>query len=268
MSYTVTPAMLNLLRSVWEDQDSRVLGAFAALASQYRAHLLIDPVAALGSPLPGRDDLLKIIRSGTLDGASDFLTLAAREAGITPSQAETIFQTLDDYYQDYFPQLAGDMDGSMSTLVNNAITKGIQSGMGEKDLGEKVLGSVLNLGQARLRTIVRTELTNAATLSRVGVFSLAGVTLFEYQAILDDVTTKTCRCLDGYVLDPTNPLAVQLFPANHYRCRALVIPADERATPSSDKALQKAIEVRAKEFPSWGGSRLAPALSRLAGGAA
>lgn len=261
----MTPAMLKLLRAVWEEQDQRVLSGYAALAQQYRAHLLIDPVAALGSPLPGREELLSLIRSGTLSGAQDVLILAAAEAGISPPERDLIFQTIGDYYHLHLPALVDGMQGDMGAKVGNAIQKGLDSGMNERDLGTHVLGAVLPYGAARLRTIARTELTNAATLSRVGVWAQIGHRLFEYRAILDDVTTKTCRCLEGAVLDMSTPAAQALAPANHYRCRALLVPAEDGAQASPAQVLERAAAIRAREFPSWGDSRLSPAIAKLMG---
>jgi SPP1 gp7 family putative phage head morphogenesis protein len=210
------PAVIDLLRAIWSRQDADVVGKYATLAGQWRQHLLEDPTR-VHQPLPGADLLRTILHDSTKEHASDILLLACREAGISnPDPA--IFQTLDEYYRTYMPQLAGDVDGSLGLTVQKAITSGLQAGMGEKDIALGVLQHVLPLGAARLRTIARTELTNAATLSRIGVFTQAGVQHFEYSPILDDRTTKTCRCLDGYVLDMSDPLGQELSPANHFRC--------------------------------------------------
>jgi SPP1 gp7 family putative phage head morphogenesis protein len=212
----VQQQVLDLLRAVWSRQDADVVSKYAGLAEQWRQHLLEDP-SRVHQPLPFSQELQSILTGSTLEHASDIFLLACREAGVT-NPDPVVFQTLEHYYRDYMPMIAGDLDGSMSGTVQKAVSSGLQAGMGEKDIALGVLQNVLPLGAARLRTIARTELTNAATMSRVGIFSQAGIQLFEYSPILDDSTTKTCRNLNGYILDVQDPLARELLPSNHFRC--------------------------------------------------
>lgn len=63
---------------------------------------------------------------------------------------------------------------------------------------------------------------------------LGRVTGFKYVSVLDDRTTDICRAYDGVTLPASHPWWRTHFPANHWRCRAVVRPRFDQFTPTAD----------------------------------
>ncbi|WP_155300532.1 minor capsid protein [Deinococcus kurensis] len=250
---------LNVIAGIWNRAEDQVQDGFLSLAAEWRAWLMADPSRA-GQPLPHLDELQNIITTGVLNAAGSALEVTALEAGIS-SVPPGVFSLLGDYYSQYGGYVQT-LDQGMQAAVQVGLQNAANAGLSEEDTALHVLGRMLPLGAARLKTIARTELTNATTLGRVATFHAAGVRLYEYRSVLDPDTTRTCTHLDGMVLDPRSALARQLMPANHYRCRALVVPAAEDAAPATEAQLLEGIRIRREEFPGWQ-PRLGPYLEQV-----
>lgn len=252
-----------VLGALWAEQDEAFAREYRALLGRWRDYALAHPDEAITQGLPWRDPLRRLIERGVVQGAADMLSLFAAEAGLRGG-TERIMSTIADHFGRHAVQIAGDLDGSIGAAAQGAARVALEAGMGERDAAGILLRRYGSLGEHRARTIARTELTNGAALARVGAFGAVGRTVFEYRSILDDATTDTCSGLDGVVLDMLDPLARQLTPAAHFRCRALLVPAAPGTRPAGSAALRRLLAVRAAEFPGWE-SRLAPTVARLLG---
>jgi hypothetical protein len=60
------------------------------------------------------------------------------------------------------------------------------------------------------------------------------VTGFKYVSVLDEVTTPICRAYNGVTLPTGHPWWRTHFPANHWRCRAVIRPRFDKFTPTED----------------------------------
>lgn len=92
------------------------------------------------------------------------------------------------------------------------------------DQGIAVEGELLE--PHRLRTIVRTNISEAVNRGRAGLMEDPDVGDFvqfwQYSAILDERTTEYCRCMDGNIYRKED-LGI-LEPPAHYNCRSVVVP--------------------------------------------
>lgn len=95
-------------------------------------------------------------------------------------------------------------------------------------LAEALAGKSINNPQARIDTLVRTNLFEAINEARFAYFTdpaLDGfVEALEYSAILDSRTTQVCSHLDGQVHATNSEAWDGHRPPNHYNCRSLLIP--------------------------------------------
>lgn len=95
---------------------------------------------------------------------------------------------------------------------------------------EQALGEAFGVGSKAiphyLDTLVRTNLFEALSEARWAEFNDPDlgdfIVAFEYQAILDNVTTDICRECDGMVFAKDNPIWNEYRPPNHYNCRSVL----------------------------------------------
>lgn len=99
----------------------------------------------------------------------------------------------------------------------------------------------------RLETTVRTISTDAYNMGRLNnARRLPGVVVaMQYSAIIDDVTTDCCRFLDGKVFRVDDPDLDKLTPANHYRCRSVLVPVTVDIAPDPSGYITRAEKARA-----------------------
>lgn len=254
-------ATLAFLAHLWGGQEQQAAQDVGDIFDSWRNYLRDDPSRALDGDLPYRADLARIIAQGVLSATGGVLDVSAREAGLS-SADPGVFSILGDYYDLYGPVLAEGVAAGTQDAAHRALRSGIRAGLSEREIAERLLPQVVPAAQARLRTIARTELTNAATLARVSVFAQAGVTRFHFNNVLDDRSTRTCRTCDEFVLDLTRPLHRDLCPACHYRCRSVLVPAEADTPATPDDTVRRALAVRDEEFPGWI-PRLSPYLARI-----
>jgi SPP1 gp7 family putative phage head morphogenesis protein len=143
--------------------------------------------------------------------------------------------------------ITGNLQGQISSQVQNVLVAGIREGRSAADMTREIyrvlessgllteeavqaaLGTVsVEDTQARVNTIIRTATFDAINQARHDFFGspeLAGfVQALEYSAILDSVTTEICQELDGDTYAVDDPLWATYTPPNHYNCRSLLIP--------------------------------------------
>lgn len=121
---------------------------------------------------------------------------------------------------------AGVLNAALLELGKNALITGIQSGLSVEDMMAELEDIYPNYSENRLRTIVRTNITAAASLGALEVMRDTGgfVRGVMYTAIIDDRTTPFCEQHDGETLPINDPRVDPLTPPNHYSCRAYWIP--------------------------------------------
>jgi len=58
---------------------------------------------------------------------------------------------------------------------------------------------------------------------------------YQYQAIMDDVTTEFCAEHDGQVIRADDPDLQRISPPNHFNCRSVLVPifVTDSSDPSS-----------------------------------
>jgi uncharacterized protein with gpF-like domain len=71
---------------------------------------------------------------------------------------------------------------------------------------------------------------------------------YQYQAIMDDVTTDFCREHDGQIIRADDPDLQRIQPPNHFNCRSVLVPifiTDTNETGSYFNDYET-------KFPAWG----------------
>lgn len=170
---------------------------------------------------------------------------------------------MPQYYATYLMELAGIFLRSLLEAAQRRLQEGEERGMGVNDLAD-YLGEVLPLGEARLKTIVRTEGTRVAAAARRDIAARAiktgyGPQWLIYSAILDDRVTHTCHFAHRHKrpADPNHPYWRLLPPPNHYNCRSIErygfswIPEDVAVPDWDPNTISAFLDIRSEEFPEW-----------------
>jgi len=121
---------------------------------------------------------------------------------------------------------AGVFNSALLEMGKNALITGIQSGLTVEDMMAELDDIYPGFSENRLRTVVRTNITAAASMGALEVMrDTAGfVNGVRYTAIIDDRTTLFCDQHDGETLPVNDPRVDPLTPPNHYSCRSYWVP--------------------------------------------
>lgn len=105
--------------------------------------------------------------------------------------------------------------------ISATLIRGLEEGITDKDLGERLHRLGLTRLRAHADTWARTETTRWYTLGRVRMAEGAGDAVWGYQyvVILDGRTTEICR---GYAGKRVSKEAIAEFPPFHWNCRTTV----------------------------------------------
>lgn len=172
----------------------------------------------------------------------------------------------DEFFKTKSFKVAGDLTDEVKKKIDTIIVNGAKTGKTVEEIEQEVYSTFASDGllaedmmpalaealagqdivnpQARIDTMVRTNLFEAINEARYGYFTdpaLDGfVEALEYSAILDSRTTQICTQLDGHVHAAKDELWDTYRPPNHYNCRSLLIPVTEidRWTESEQPTLQ------------------------------
>lgn len=156
----------------------------------------------------------------------------------------------EDFFKNKSFKVAGDLTDDAKKKIETIIINGAKTGKTTKQiedliyaqfasdgllaedmvpmLQEALAGMTVKNPQARIDTMIRTNLFDAINEARYSYFTdpaLDGfVEALEYSAILDSRTTHICSHLDGQIHAADSEVWQQYRPPNHFNCRSLLIP--------------------------------------------
>lgn len=244
----------------WQEAEKMILGFLGRVVKRWFGFLYREP-ERLQSPLPAFQ-LQHALAFAMPLAALPSAELAKQEFQLYGS-AESHLQTLARYYGQHSPVIAQKATDDIQAKLRILVFKAMQDGASEKEAVQMMQAAGLPFAAHRLRTIARTELTNASTLARLGLFAENGHSLFRYSNVLDDRTTDTCRAATGLILDLLRELDREIVPANHYLCRSMISPVVQKGVKRSPlERIENVIQIRSHEFPGWQ-SRLASFVGEL-----
>lgn len=90
---------------------------------------------------------------------------------------------------------------SFSQKCREIVTKGLGDGLGRQDIGkllsEQVIGPELRVGESYWETIAAIHTTRARSWGQLSGFEEAGISEYQWESVLDEVTSNQCRFLHG-----------------------------------------------------------------------
>jgi len=150
--------------------------------------------------------------------------------------------------------ITGETEERILKIVQNTISEGIRSGTVARDIISKIETNLRGDRKQYALTIARTNMADSYNTGRMNEFMSDSirpfVDAFQYQAILDNVTTEFCRKHDGQVIKKDDPALGTINPPNHFNCRSILVSIlvgeDGESGPFQNWETNK------KEFPTWG----------------
>lgn len=130
--------------------------------------------------------------------------------------------------------LMGKWPRDLDAAVKQVLTDGVEAGVLRTEMRANLKTVFADFGDARLRTIARTECTTTwsagrrRTIQRVNQrpnninpdnWQGAWITAAQSICIIDAVTTKTCESRNGKIIVPDTPQAANGLAPGHYNCR-------------------------------------------------
>lgn len=138
------------------------------------------------------------------------VTIAKRDTGRTfrlridptfTAKDEKIIQAAAKSQGNYITDRYRNRAESFSAKVRAIVTDGLDKGAGRKDIGEilkrEVFDASLRTSDAYWETIAAIHTTRARSWGQLQGFADAGITEYEWESILDEVTSDQCRFLHG-----------------------------------------------------------------------
>lgn len=124
--------------------------------------------------------------------------------------------------------ISGVEEERMIRACRSVIEEGIRSGKTTADITSALIVALNSDLEKYALTIARTNMADQYNVGRMNFFTsdeVSGVIEgYQYQAIIDDVTTDFCREHDGQVLKAGDPQLAVINPPNHYNCRSTLVP--------------------------------------------
>lgn len=122
--------------------------------------------------------------------------------------------------------VTGEKSDALLKEIYHTIDNGIRSGLTTATVVSQIDAIGLNDVKANALTIARTNASDAYNTGRMNLFMSNNVRpfveAFQYNAILDNVTTPFCAEHDGQVILATDPELGLINPPNHFNCRSLL----------------------------------------------
>lgn len=123
--------------------------------------------------------------------------------------------------------------------VLNEIDRALNEGMTFGEFADKLQAKLINEWQGtvrnpafRVETIYRTNLQTSFNAGRYTQQTSDELVMarpyWQYDALLDNRTTDTCKSLDGTVMPADGTFWSIYYPPNHFNCRSSVITLSER----------------------------------------
>lgn len=171
-------------------------------------------VAALGDVVPDLIDpvlgtLGANIIKGTRLASVDRFSLDI-EPSVQPADTE-VGDLLRVSQMVYLKDQYGLRSDAFDSLAKDIVAGGLEKGLGREDISEELatkLGAQQVSRSKDYWNLVSTDYANKArTTTQLGAFAEAGVTLWRFDAILDQATSDICRLLHGRVFSVNKALA-------------------------------------------------------------
>jgi SPP1 gp7 family putative phage head morphogenesis protein len=125
-------------------------------------------------------------------------------------------------------QITGVEEEKLLKEVKFIIDSGIRSGQTTANVISQIIEKAKSINAAQSKTIARTSIADWYNTGRMNLFTSPGVVdkieAYEYQAILDDNTTKFCESHDGQIIKAGDTRVAAINPPNHFNCRSILSP--------------------------------------------
>ena len=120
-------------------------------------------------------------------------TFTARDEKIINSAAKSQGNYITDRY--------ANRAEAFSQRARDIVSKGLEGGAGRQDIGailrEQLVGPALRTSEAYWETVASVHIARARSWGQLAGFEEAGITVYEFEAVLDSETTDQCRFLHG-----------------------------------------------------------------------
>ena len=192
---------LALLLEVPPLEDAAISEFVAAVGSEIRA--MAGPTAEAVAPTVGRS--AKSIYQRTRNAVRRQFEGQKVTAGILG----TVFEAVDyeavgwltKQHTFFVRNTLGGIADQASKRTRNIVAAGIKQGFGRAEIAKKledlVLGTLKRKGY--METLAAVFANRSRTWSQLNSYSQAQVSLFRFEAVLDERTTETCRWLHGKI---------------------------------------------------------------------
>ncbi len=114
---------------------------------------------------------------------------------------EKIIQAAAESQGNYITDRYKNRVASIEKRAHEIVSKGLERGLGRTDIGAELrsalLSPALRQSEAYWETLASIHIGRARSLGQIGGFEDAGIEEYEWESVLDEVTTDTCRFLNG-----------------------------------------------------------------------
>jgi len=111
---------------------------------------------------------------------------------------------------------AGRRSDQLTRQAKKIVTAGLKDGLGKVQIAQQLRDQLPKAWQARglqyFKTVASVGVSRARSYSEVTGYLEVGIESLEVQAVMDERTTETCRCLDGMIIE-THVASVQVMGA-------------------------------------------------------
>lgn len=113
-------------------------------------------------------------------------------------------------------------------ITKNIVDEGIRVGSTTAEVTAKLKGALSEDLAKNALTIARTNISTYYNTGRANFFTGEDASKFieayQFQAIIDDVTTDFCREHDGQIMMASDPSLAVMWPPEHFGCRSTMVP--------------------------------------------
>ena len=133
-------------------------------------------------------------------------------------------------------------------------------GTSSQDLA-KLLAKEMNTSYNNAARLIRTEGTKMSAEADKNLYTQVGVAEYEYFATIDDVTTETCRDMDGKIFPVSEGKVGINLPPLHGNCRSTTLPVVDMAGYEQLRLVKdsdgKYIRIPKQSYREWESTRVA-----------
>lgn len=221
---TIEDAMEEELRTFYEALATDTADDIKALVDDGK----IDDALSYSIPEDTRTDYVTRLEKHMTDAFNYAKTGAANEIGkespATTKEQKTIIRTqAEDYATQQFAQL----EAQVHAIVNSDAKRGqlSRTELGIVETVEAIIKAVLDYFGIHVKPGNAAAVSNFINIGRAATFTAYAdeIDRYEYSAIMDENTCKTCAALDSAVVDPEEYATTQWQPPIHFYCRCIWI---------------------------------------------